>query len=126
MQSDADALGPPRPQFRITSLVENREDDNQVFLYEEEDAIGKTLREGAARHFSDYGIGQRAPGDRNEDLIDRLDELKAQAGRLFLVPVLRFCKISLRFGPDQQRITHPRRRSFALTSDHGCPALGSR
>ncbi len=53
----SEGLGPPRPQFRIASLVKNCEHDDFFLGQKEEHAVRKSPREGATDAASNHRKG---------------------------------------------------------------------
>lgn len=72
--------------------MKNCKDDDSVLFHQEEDAIGKALRQGAADHVPNDRVGQGGTGDRDESVIHLGNELTTQAGRPFLIPLLRLLR----------------------------------
>ena len=66
--------------------VQASDDADEIRVSDEEDSVGKTTKEGAARLTADERIALRHADDLGENDVDGAQELRAKAGGTLLAP----------------------------------------
>ena len=111
------------PSPRVLSAVDGQDYD-VVFGYAEVHCVRKPIEDGAPRFSSHKPKLRRIVGQAFDCFFQRRAELGAKPRPPTFVPVSRFERFGLSFGPEADAAAHSRSSSFRRTSAHGIEESG--
>ena len=104
--------------------MQDSENDDSLLVVQVEHLVGEALCERATDTAVHNRKLQWIPRSRPQNSLDGQQKVCAKPMRARLVPVVRFCYISLGLRPDDQLAAHAWSLILRRTASHGEPAVG--